>query len=329
MFRPTPTDAIALAVLAILVALPLGIGPYPLRVATVIFMWAALAGSWNLLAGYAGVVDLGPVVHHGVGAFVTAALMLKAGLPFLPSALLAGVVAMAIAYALGTPTLRLRGAYFAIGTLALAESAKQLALAWDRLTGIPLTGGSAGVSLPLTADYHLFYYVMLALMAVTTAAALWLRRSRFGYGLRAVGENDRLAEASGVDIHGLKRRLYVFSAFVIAVTGGTAGYWLSYINAQEFFGTGMTFQMVVMTLLGGLGTPFGPAFGATFLTLVSEFLGTRFVYHYLIAIGAIIVAISLFAPAGLSGLLDLPRRLSAAPAGRPQPGRGSAQAARR
>jgi len=329
VLRPTLTAAIALAVLAVLVLLPLGIDPYPLRVATVIFMWAALAGSWNLLAGYAGVVDLGPVVHHGVGAFVTAALMLKAGLPFLPSALLAGVVAMAIAYALGTPTLRLRGAYFAIGTLALAESAKQLALAWDRLTGIPLTGGSAGVSLPLTADYHLFYYVMLTLMASVTAAALWLRRSRFGYGLRAVGENDRLAEASGVDIHGLKRRLYVGSAFVIAVTGGTAGYWLSYINAQEFFGTGMTFQMVVMTLLGGLGTPFGPALGATFLTLVSEFLGTRFVYHYLIAIGGIIVAISLFAPAGLSGLLDLPRRLVAAPVGRSGPGGGPAQAARR
>jgi branched-chain amino acid transport system permease protein len=278
------------------------------RVATVIFMWAALAGSWNLMAGYAGAVDLGPVVHHGVGAFVTAALMLRLGLPFLVSVVLAGVVAMGIAYAVGTPTLRLRGAYFAIGTLALAESAKQLALAWDRLTRIPLTGGSAGISLPLSAGYVLFYYVMLVLMAGVTGAALWLRRSKFGYGLRAVGENDRLAEASGVDIHRLKRRVYVGSAFVIALTGGTAGYWLSYVNASEVFSASMTFQMVVMTLLGGLGTPFGPILGAAFLTLVSEFLGTRFVYHYLIAIGVIIVLISLFAPAGLAGLADLGRR---------------------
>src|SRR3989442_1053143 len=179
-------------------------------------MWAALAGSWNLLAGYAGAVDLGPVVHHGVGAFVTAGLMLKAGLPFLVSVVLAGLVAMAVAFAVGTPTLRLRGAYFAIGTLALAESAKQLALVWDRLTRIPLTGGSAGISLPLSAGYVLFYYVMLALMVGVTAGALWL--------------------------------------------------------------------------------------GAAFLPLVSEFLGTRFVYHYLIAIGVIIVAISLFLPAGLAGL---------------------------
>lgn len=300
--------AIVVIVFAVLLLLPLGIGPYPLRVATVIFMWAALAGSWNLLAGYAGAVDLGPVVYYGIGAFLTAAGMVRMRLPFLLSAALAGVVSMAIAWAVGGPTLRLRGAYFAIGTLALAESAKQLALAWDRLTGIPLTGGSAGVSLPLSAGYRVFYYTMLGLMTGVTGAAFWLGRSKFGYGLRAVGENDRLAEASGVDIHRLKRRLYVGSALIIALTGGSAGYWLSYINAAEVFNASITFQMVVMTLLGGLGTPLGPVLGAAFLTLVSEFLGTRFVYHYLIAIGVIIVAVSLFAPAGLSGIFDLARR---------------------
>src|SRR5688500_2471027 len=271
-------------------------------------MWAALAGSWNRMAGYAGAVDLGPVFYYGIGAFVTAAFMVKTGLPFLVSAALAGLVAVAIAFVIGTPTLRLRGAYFAIGTLALAEAGKQLGLTWDRFMPFPLTGGSAGVSLPLTAGYLGFHYMMLGLMTAVTAAALWLRHSKFGYGLRAVGENDRLAEASGVNIHVLKRRLYAGSAFIIAVTGGTSGYWLSYINAAEVFSASITFQMVVMTLLGGLGTPFGPALGAAFLTLVSEFLGTRFVYHYLIAIGVIIVAVSLFAPAGLAGLADFVRR---------------------
>lgn len=309
--RLSATDGLALAVLAVLVVLPFGTGAYPVRVATVIFMWAALAGSWNLMAGYAGAVDLGPVFYYGIGAFVTAAFMLKAGLPFVVSAALAGLVAVGIAFAIGTPTLRLRGAYFAIGTLALAESGKQLALAWDRLLPFPLTGGSAGISLPLTAGYLGFYYMMLALMTAVTGAALWLRHSKFGYGLRAVGENDRLAEASGVNIHQLKRRLYAGSAFIIAMTGGTAGYWLSYINAAEVFSASVTFQMVVMALLGGLGTPFGPVLGAAFLTLVSEFLGTRFVYHYLIAIGVIIVAVSLFAPAGLAGLGDLVRRRKA------------------
>ena len=306
--RPAPGDIVAAAILLVLALSPAVASPYAIRLATIVFMWAALAGSWNLLAGYAGAVDLGPVVYNGIGAFATASLMVRLHLPFLASLVLAGVLAMAIAFAVGTPTLRLRGAYFAIGTLALAESGKQLALAWDRLTGIPLTGGSAGISLPLSAGYLLFFYVMLALMSLVTAVAMWLGRSKFGYGLRAIGENDRLAEASGVNIHALKRRVYVGSAFCIALVGGTAGYWLSYVNAAESFSIAITLQMVVMTLLGGLGTPFGPVLGAAFLTLVSEVLGTRFVYHYLIGIGLIIVAISLFMPGGLAGAARLLRR---------------------
>ncbi len=301
--RPRSTDVLALAALALAALLPAVAGPYTLRLATTILMWAALAGAWNLLAGYAGAVDLGPVVYHGIGAFATAALMLKLSLPFVPSVIGAGVTAMAIAYAVGTPTLRLRGAYFAIGTLALAESGKELALAWDRLTGLPLTGGSAGLSLPIGAGSLIFYYTMLALAGGVTGTAVWLGRSKFGYGLRAVGENEALAEASGVDSHRLKRRLYVASAFFIACVGGTAGYWLSYVNASDVFGASVTFQMVVMALLGGLGTAVGPLLGAGFLTVAAELLGTRFVYHYLIAIGALIVVIPLFAPGGLAGLL--------------------------
>jgi branched-chain amino acid transport system permease protein len=306
------TDVLAVAALAAVALVPLAVGPYPLRLATTILMWAALAGAWNLLAGFAGAVDLGPVVYYGIGAFATASFMLQARLPFVPSVLGAGVVAMVIAYAVGTPTLRLRGAYFAIGTLALAESGKELALAWDRLTGLPLTGGSAGVSLPIGAGSLIFYYTMLALAAAVTACAVWLGRSKFGYGLRAVGENERLAEASGVNAHRLKRRLYVLSAFFIACVGGTAGYWLSYVNATDVFGASITFQMVVMALLGGLGTAAGPILGAAFLTLLGEVLGTRFVYHYLIAIGVIIVVISLFAPGGLAALLRLGRRSAVA-----------------
>lgn len=299
---------VLLLALGILLLLPLGAGPYTIRLATLVFMWAALAGSWNLLAGYAGAADLGPVVYYGIGAFATGILMTKAHLPFPVALVLAGVIAAGIAFLVGTPTLRLRGAYFAIGTLALAESAKQLALAWDRLTGMTLTGGSAGVSLPLSGGYGIFYYLMLGIMVLVTGTALWLERSKFGYGLRAIGESERLAEASGVDLQGLKLRVYMLSALFIAWTGGTQGYWLSYINASEAFGAAITFQMVVMALVGGLGTPFGPLVGAGFLTLVSELLGTQFVHHYLIAIGVIIVAICLFFPTGLVGASTLLRR---------------------
>jgi branched-chain amino acid transport system permease protein len=286
----------------ILLVLPAGAGAYTVRLGTLIFMWAALAGSWNLLAGYAGVADLGPVVYYGIGAFATGILMTKVGWPFPLSLGLSGVIAVGIAFLVGTPTLRLRGAYFAIGTLALAESVKQLALAWDRVTGIALTGGSAGISLPLSAGHLSFYYLMLALMALVTAMAAWLGRSKFGYGLRAIGENESLAEASGVDLQRLKLRLYMLSALVIAWTGGVQAYWLSYVNANEAFGAGITFQMVVMALVGGLGTPAGPLLGAVFLTVVSEVLGAQLLHHYLIVIGVVIVSVCLFLPAGLVGL---------------------------
>jgi branched-chain amino acid transport system permease protein len=294
---------VALLVLgAALLVLPAGAGAYTLRVCTLIFMWAALAGSWNLLAGYAGVADLGPVVYYGIGAFATGILMTKAGWPFPVSVGLSGMIAVGIAFVVGTPTLRLRGAYFAIGTLALAESAKQLALAWDRVTGMALTGGSAGISLPLSAGYLSFYYLMFTLMALVTAMAFWLERSKFGYGLRAIGENEQLAEASGVDLQRLKLRLYMLSALVIAWTGGVQGYWLSYVNANEAFGAGVTFQMVVMALVGGLRSPVGPLLGAAFLTIVSEVLGTQLLHHYLIVIGVVIVAVCLFLPTGLVGM---------------------------
>ena len=222
---------------------------------------------------------------------------------------------MSIALLIGMPTLKLRGAYFAIGTLALAESGKQLFLSWDRLTGIPLTGGSAGISLPFGDHASLyFYYLMLALMVLPLVTALWLENSKFGYGLRAISENEVLAEASGVNLYQLKLRLYIVSALYIAGTGGAVAAWISYINATEIFGISMTFQMVVMVLLGGLGTAFGPLLGAAFLTLLSELLGTRFVYHYMIAMGIIIALIPLFVPSGLIGLVKFSRPRQSKPA---------------
>jgi branched-chain amino acid transport system permease protein len=145
--------------------------------------------------------------------------------------------------------------------------------------------------------------LMLLQMVLVVSTATWLERSRFGYGLRAVGQNDRLAAASGVDPHRLKRAIYALSALFTAWTGGVAAYWLSYVSASDVFGSAITFQAVVMALVGGLGTPLGPVVGAGFLTLLSEFLGTRFVYYYLIAMGLVIMGISILAPAGLAGLM--------------------------
>jgi len=302
------------ALVAGLALLPLVAGPYLVRLLAVIFMWGALASAWNLLAGYAGPVDLGPVVHYGLGGFTVAVLLTRAHWPFLPALAAAGGLAALVAYAVGTPTLRLRGAYFAVGTLALAEALREGALSFDRVTGLTLTGGSHGITFPLGPGTTYFYYVLLAILALALAAALWLEGSRFGYGLRAIRENEVAAAASGIDVLALKRWAYCLSAVLIAWVGGTAGYWLTYINANEAFGPTITFQMVVMAILGGLGTPFGPLLGAAVLVLLAEVLGTRLLYAYLIIIGLVIMAVSLVFPQGVVGLARLRLRPRARPA---------------
>ncbi len=172
---------------------------YYLRFLTVIFMWVGLASCWNIVAGYTGYVDLGPVAYYGLGAYTTGVLMLRAGWPFVPSLILSGIVPALISLPIGIPTMRLRGAYFAIATLAFAEAMREIILQWDVVTKMELTGGSYGLNLPIGPRYEYFYYLMLGVMLAVLATTYWIDRSKFGYGLRAIREAEQAAEVSGVN----------------------------------------------------------------------------------------------------------------------------------
>src|SRR5690606_3627504 len=188
MGRPwVPGPAVAAALLLALI--PLAVDGYPIRLLTLVFQWAAMAGAWNMTAGYAGALDLGPVAPYGIGAFTVAVLMTRAGWGFLPSLVAAAAFGAAAAYVMGRPTFRLRGAYFAVGTLALAEAIKLLLLPWDRVTGVPLFGGSAGISLPLRPGPVLLYCDMGAVMAGVVPVSYSQEVSAFGYGLRAIRDS--------------------------------------------------------------------------------------------------------------------------------------------
>src|SRR4030042_4206773 len=125
-----------------------GIEGYRLRVLSLIFMWAALAGCWNIMSGYTGYIDFGPVAYFGIGSYCTALLMIKGGLSFYLSLFLAGWGCRGLSVGLGCSTLRLQGAYFAIATFAAAEAMKQVILEWDRLAGFEFFGGAHGFTLP-------------------------------------------------------------------------------------------------------------------------------------------------------------------------------------
>jgi branched-chain amino acid transport system permease protein len=294
-----------LVLTAVLLAVPFGgVSGYLVRLLAMIFLWVGKAGCWNMISGYTGYIDFGSVAYYGIGSYVTALLMTKGHLPFLVSILASGLVSAGIAFPIGYPTLRLKGAYFGIATLAFAEAMKQIILEFDQTAGVRFFEGSHGITLPLGPKNEFFYYVGFAVMAAVIGVSWWIKRSKFGYALRAIREAEQTAELSGVDTLRSKIKAYMVSAFFLGIIGGIETYWLTYITPHMVFDVLITIQMVVMSLLGGIGTLWGPAVGAAFLTLLYELLHRDFPYTYPIVVGFIIVGVVLLLPRGIVGLRE-------------------------
>jgi branched-chain amino acid transport system permease protein len=290
---------------AVVGTIPLWTGSeYTLRFATVVLLWVAMAGCWNITSGYTGYIDFGPVVYFGIGCYATAIAMTKYGMPFGPAVILSGILAAGIALPIGIPTLRLKGAYFAIATFAFAETMKQVSLEFDRTFGVTFFEGSHGITLPISAYQNTFFFYCVFAVAICVILFHYgIEHSKFGYGLKAIHEAESAAESSGVNTAGIKLRAYATSAFFLGLLGGIQAYWITYITPTDAFNVQTTVQMVIMTLLGGMGTLLGPVVGATFLTVISEVLGTAFVEYYLILVGAIIIVIILTMPKGIVGTI--------------------------
>ena len=287
-----------------LLIVPLGgFSEYFIRLLAMIFLWIGKTGCWNIISGYTGYIDFGAVGYYGIGSYVTALLMSKGHTPFLVSILVSGLVSASIALPIGLPTLRLRGAYFGIATLAFAEAMKQIILEFDKTAGVNFFEGPHGITLPMGPKNEFFYYIGLGVMMVVIGIAYWIKRSKFGYALRAIHEAEQAAELSGVDTLRNKVKAYMIGAFFLGVIGGVEAYWLTYITPHMVFDVLITIQMVVMSLLGGMGTVFGPVVGASFLTIVYELLHRDFPYTYTIIVGLIIVVVVLLMPKGIVGTL--------------------------
>ncbi|MGH7159434.1 MAG: branched-chain amino acid ABC transporter permease [Acetobacteraceae bacterium] len=291
----------------VLVSLPFWAGDYWTRIWTGVAMWAGLAASWNIIGGYAGYISFGQVAFFGIGAYATAILMQPTihwnfFLTLPVGAAVAGIFALIV----GWPTLRLRGAYFAIATWALAEALQQLA------SVLGITGGSFGLSTPGNPSTSFFYYAML-IAAVIVYLGVWalFERSRFGYRVKAVRDHETAAQSLGINTTSVKLQAFVLSAAIPAVFGGIDAYWITFINPLSALGGGITDQMVVMVLVGGLGHAWGPAFGAAALYLISTWLNATFgsTTSYIAMIGFLVAIIVLFLPDGIAGLVPRAKRL--------------------
>lgn len=281
------------SLLGALVVLPLvAVRPNVVNWVFLVLLYGALAQSWNLLSGFGGQVNLGHAALFGLGALVTRMLWLSGS--SLPVALAAGPAAAAVlGFVIGAPSLRLRGPYFAIGTLAIAEILR--ITTGNLLPEVSYLRGS------LVEQYQLLprYYLALALAVLVTLAAVWLTRSRFGYGLAAVREDEDVAEALGVSAFRHKLLAFVLSAFFAGMAGSVFAYYLVSFYPQYPFSPIWTFDALLITFLGGVGTVWGPWVGAAFFLVLREALALRLVELHLLIFGVIFVIIVLAFPGGL------------------------------
>ncbi len=277
---------------------------FVLRVATEALMWIGLAISWDVLGGYTGYLNFGHGAFFGLGAYTTALLMMKAGWPFWAALPAGGAVAGAAAVVAGIPTLRLKGAYFAIATWAMARAVQQLALVLE------VTGGPDGMRLPPFLHPQFFYYLMFGLVAALFGV-LWflLERSSFGLKLKAIREDEEGAMALGLKPTVIKVQSFVLSTVPAGILGGVYAYWITFIDPASVLGDLVTDQAVVMAVFGGLGTLVGPVIGAilvfAFKTVFWAYLAD-FQVLYLIVLGVMIAGSVVFLPDGVVGLFSGP-----------------------
>lgn len=297
------TNWIILVVAAILLAcLTLTGDNYLLRLATTMCMYATLAQSWNFIGGLAGYPSFATAAFFGLGAYASGVLQ-NHGVPMVAAWGLAGFVALLFATFLGGAILHLRGHYFAIASLIIAEMLREIVN-----TTPNLTGGGMGLNLPImrisvSAQAQFFFYVMLILAVLSTATTIVVQQSKLGFGLRCIQQNEDAASIVGVNAYGYKTAAFALSAAYGGIAGAIYASWMNYIEPPDVFDILLAVKPLVMVLMGGTGTIFGPVIGAVVLLAFEEVVWRNFLTIHAAALGVIIVALVLFLPNGLLSLI--------------------------
>jgi branched-chain amino acid transport system permease protein len=287
---------IGVILVGMLGSLPFLTTGYTINFLLIIFYWIGLSGCWNFMSGYTGYIDFGSAAYVGVGSYVAGILILKSGLGIIPAVLIAGLSTLALALIIGWPTLKLKGAYFAIATFALAETLKQVTEEWNSLTG-----GGSGLTYPVRLDDLTYYWIYLGLAGLVIGMTYLTDGSKVGYAAKAICQDEQTAARFGINTRWIKVRTYGQSAFFMGLLGALEASRIGYITPVDVFNVHITIKMIIMSLLGGMGTVLGPVIGAGFLQIVEETLGTTFLNWYLVFMGILIVLVIMFMPRGING----------------------------
>jgi branched-chain amino acid transport system permease protein len=264
--------------------------------------YMCLAMSFNLIAGYVGYISFGHVAFYGIGGYVAAILASKTALgPYAyPCLALGGLGAAVAGYFLGTVLLRLRGAYFAIATLALNEALKII------MFNLPeeFSGGSFGIPLPTIRNSMAAYYLMLTVTALSIIAIHRLMRSKFGITLKAIREDEDAAMAMGINAPKYKAWAFSFSTLLMGLAGAIDLQFIGYIYPEAAFFIDVNVDVIAMTMLGGIGTIFGPVIGSVILFIIADFVWARWPFSHLIVLGLVICILVMFMRRGILGLVE-------------------------
>lgn len=276
-----------------------------------ICIFGLLGVAWNILGGYAGQLSLGHAAYFGVGAYTSTLLLVKAGLPTAYGMVLGGLMAMLVSIPVGLASFRLRGPYFAIATIATAETLRLLALKFR-----DLTFGAEGTTIPFKADAPVYlqfsnklgyYYLALGLLLLALLVTFLIARSRLGYYLVAVGQDEDAAEAVGIRAPWVKQQANFVSAFFTGLAGTVYVQYIYFIQPDSVFGLQVSIDTVLVAIVGGVGTLWGPVIGSLVLITASSWLQAELGGSYpgiqLIAYALVMIVIILTRPDGLVGLL--------------------------
>jgi len=300
----------ALAVAA-LVALPPLLPKYHLEVLISVVFWAYLGIAWNLLGGYAGQFSFGHAAFFGIGAYTSTLLLLQAGLTPWVGMLLGGAVAAAFGLFEGYLSFRygLKGPYFSLVTLAFAEMLRVVTVntkAVGSSLGLVVPSAKAAPAMFMFSNKLPYYYIILVMGALALALTWKIGRSRLGFSLAAVRENEDAAEAAGVDALGMKLRAMALSSFLTALGGTFYAQYFAYIDPTITFGPAVSIGALLPAIVGGAGTVLGPVLGSFVLTPLSELTRSALRGRAgadIMLYGAILVLVISFLPRGLAGFV--------------------------
>jgi branched-chain amino acid transport system permease protein len=283
--------------------------PYKLGLLNLIGLYVIVVLGLNLFIGFAGQISLGHAAFFGLGAYGSAILTTACGFPAWPAMILTAGAMAVVALILGVPTLRLSGHYLAMATLGFNYVVDSIFVQWDAVTGGP--SGLSGVpplaigGLVFDTDIK-FHYLVWAFALAALTLCLNLVRSGVGRGLAALAADEVAAAALGVDVRRQKIAVFILSAVFASVAGSLYAHYFGYVN-PDAFSIFKSLDLVIMVVVGGLGSVWGTLFGAAFITILPHFLGFLESYTEIIH-GVILVVILLFLPQGfVSGLVDIIR----------------------